>query len=764
MREVVVILIFLSIGARLDGSHALLSVFRGTTYAQIVDDFDDEDFERDPAWVGDVEAWKIEQIRGDAALVSNGAAASDTIYLAVPLTMSFGEWTFAFSHRRVNLSTFNGARVFVCAVDPSVRTHPTGYYVQFGTNNGDAVSLWRVDGDWSTRRELGRSVDPLVAGDSSHLNVAVLRDPSTGWQVSVDGAAVVAAEDDTYETCTHLALWVKHTSAGRASFVFDAFEVKPVATPPQPPRPEPYDVIVNEIQIDPPPSGSEFVELYNRRSTAFPLHTLTMRDAVAAPVAITKGPAVLRPGDYAVVVQDGPLFQDQFRTIPYVTTRPWPTLNNGGDAIVLEADGVTIDSVSYVAGDILPDHSLERIDPDGPSDQHNFAPSSDPFGATPGARNSRFARDTKGPRLTFVKEVDDGVLDLYFDEPVREDSTPAGSVSADGILATSIMAIASDHVRAVFDGRLDAASVEINAAVDLGGNRSDRLTAPISYRPRPSDVVVNEILYEPVADHRDGIDDQVEFIEILNRSGRRLHLDGLFRTRDPDEHGDADTVRVQDSLVAFDPDMHLVLAADSVPAALPTLALPSLTLLNRGDRIRLHSGESVVLDDVHYVPSWHHPDLLDHRGVSLERIDAHAPGSDPDNWTSSVGPGGGTPGLPNSVRLKPDPETAASGLTIAPNPFSPDRDGVDDVVKFTYVPSARPARVRLRIFDLSGLVVREIVSSQLVAEPVSFLWDGRDEQGRRLPTGIYVAFVEAYDARNGITDTLKRPVVLARRY
>jgi YVTN family beta-propeller protein len=51
---------------------------------------------------------------------------------------------------------------------------------------------------------------------------------------------------------------------------------------------------------------------------------------------------------------------------------------------------------------------------------------------------------------------------------------------------------------------------------------------------------------------------------------------------------------------------------------------------------------------------------------------------------------------------------------------------------------ARPADVRLEIFDLRGALVRRIVSGRLDAGRYTQAWDGRDGAGRRLPRGVYL--------------------------
>jgi hypothetical protein len=42
------------------------------------------------------------------------------------------------------------------------------------------------------------------------------------------------------------------------------------------------------------------------------------------------------------------------------------------------------------------------------------------------------------------------------------------------------------------------------------------------------------------------------------------------------------------------------------------------------------------------------------------------------------------------------------------------------------------------------------------------LWDGLDDDGRRVPVGIYVIWFEAVDADGGRVDVAKKTVVLAK--
>jgi flagellar hook assembly protein FlgD len=50
---------------------------------------------------------------------------------------------------------------------------------------------------------------------------------------------------------------------------------------------------------------------------------------------------------------------------------------------------------------------------------------------------------------------------------------------------------------------------------------------------------------------------------------------------------------------------------------------------------------------------------------------------------------------------------------------------------------ATRGQVELKIYDVSGRVVRLLVDERLAAGDHEIVWDGRDDAGRRLPAGHY---------------------------
>ncbi|MBI4531724.1 MAG: gliding motility-associated C-terminal domain-containing protein [Candidatus Latescibacteria bacterium] len=80
-----------------------------------------------------------------------------------------------------------------------------------------------------------------------------------------------------------------------------------------------------------------------------------------------------------------------------------------------------------------------------------------------------------------------------------------------------------------------------------------------------------------------------------------------------------------------------------------------------------------------------------------------------------------------------------STLTISPNPFSPNGDGINDVVNIAYnIAKLNTERdVEMLITDLSG---RSVVRFHRMRQSGTYVevWDGRDTSGKVVPPGIYL--------------------------
>ncbi len=115
---------------------------------------------------------------------------------------------------------------------------------------------------------------------------------------------------------------------------------------------------------------------------------------------------------------------------------------------------------------------------------------------------------------------------------------------------------------------------------------------------------------------------------------------------------------------------------------------------------------------------------------------------DPDRIRQQVRPGNATFRFSGDVL---GVKTPVGGellvdVDIAPNPFTPNGDGINDALVISYklreVSADRPVVVRL--FDLAGRRVAELPPISSRSGEFRQEWDGRDGDGRMVPPGIYV--------------------------
>jgi hypothetical protein len=95
-------------------------------------------------------------------------------------------------------------------------------------------------------------------------------------------------------------------------------------------------------------------------------------------------------------------------------------------------------------------------------------------------------------------------------------------------------------------------------------------------------------------------------------------------------------------------------------------------------------------------------------------------------------------------------------LEIAPAAFTPNGDGINDVVQIRFVVFKVETVARVRIFDLAGREVAELVGA--VGETVTYEWTGGDIQGQMAPPGIYLCHIDL-GASSG-QGVVVRPVAL----
>ena len=546
--------------------------------------------------------------------------------------------------------------------------------------------------------------------------------------------------------------------------------------------------LVNEIMYAPTNSGNEWFEITNT-GDAEDLANWKWKDATSTLRTITTQNYILQKDSFVVVCQDSAAFKSQFAFYngKLIQTQ-WSALNNSGDNLILiNSNGVRIDSVNYSSswGGNTGGISLERKNPNGQSNlPGNWGTCVDPQKATPGRENSI---RTKEFDLTLKKFVANPI------SPVA-----GGFLTLSFVVANSGLNVASNSGLKIYDDRnLDSIiqqselinSFEITS-LEPDDSTSNEMTvqelmpgkkqfiALINYQPdqdtldnklfrsvfvsepgQAGSIVINEIMYEPLTG-------QVEWIELFNPSSVMYDLNEWQLT---DNSG---TNKITDSSLVILPGGYLVITSDSSlmnyfsylknpDELISIVVVSSLSLNNSGETITIADSLLTEIDKCSYSPSMHNPEIEDTRGISLERINPALPSSYSYNWSSSANSLGATPGRRNSIFANAN--LVSSDISISPNPFSPDGDGTDDVAVINCRFSFTKGTIRANIYDIRGRMVRTLANNELAGSEKTFLFNGYSDSNEKLNIGIYVVLIEAIDQVRGEPVTIKAPLVIAAK-
>jgi hypothetical protein len=175
---------------------------------------------------------------------------------------------------------------------------------------------------------------------------------------------------------------------------------------------------------------------------------------------------------------------------------------------------------------------------------------------------------------------------------------------------------------------------------------------------------------------------------------------------------------------------------------------------NDEDDVILRNAKNIIVDSLRYKSDWGGG-----KGIALERINPYKDTNDEENWGSCIEVRGGTPGKENSIYSIITPTKVS--VIVSPNPFSPDGDGIDDFVNISYSLPFEKGYVKIDIYDVAGRLVKRLFNNEPTGNSRNVIWDGRDNNGRLLPIGIYIIYLEAIQPEKGTKVFKKETVVLA---
>lgn len=252
--------------------------------------------------------------------------------------------------------------------------------------------------------------------------------------------------------------------------------------------------------------------------------------------------------------------------------------------------------------------------------------------------------------------------------------------------------------------------------------------------PSKGEILINEVLFNPVGDG-------VDFIEILNASDTVFDISNCQLGNKKQNYALPTYLLYPDSVVAITKDSTLLCSQYKCKKHQNILEVEKmLPLPNDSGFIKLIC-DTVIIDTLYYREGMHHILLDNVEGLSLERTY--------DNFWQSAS---------TIIRATPGYENSRININNELDSFSEDEI---DVFKLLYssihvynpefpenlVLQYRlesPRRVSVKVYSLNGYPVYTIIESELLSNEGELYWDGRGENSEILPVGLYVLVVEMY--------------------
>ncbi len=545
-----------------------------------------------------------------------------------------------------------------------------------------------------------------------------------------------------------------------------------------------YDIVIDEIMADPTPQvglpNNEWIELRNTSANAINLQGFRISDLTGQSGAMPS--YVLKPDSF-VIVCTGSAVTAMSAFGPTISVTSFPSLDNNGDQLsLISAQGKVIHAVNYniswYQNELKKDGgwTLEMIDTKNPcSGFTNWKASVDVKGGTPGKNNSVDASNTDktSPKLLRAFAVDNLNITLVFDEPL--DSLKAATATSYSISDGIGVPQSAITVSPVFDQvnlKLNTPlavnkvyTITANNVTDCAGNiigSKNTAGVGLSSVADSFDIVINEILFNP---NSGGVD----YVEIYNRSQKIIDAKQLYIANRNSTNVISSIQQVSIESVLLFPKNFLVITEDpqivmqqyvttNPDAFIQLSSMPSFPD-DKGDVIILNA-QGKIIDEVIYSDKWHFALISNTEGVSLERIDYNAPSVQSNFHSAATSVGYGTPGYKNS-QFRIDQQVQGE-ITVIPEIFSPDNDGIDDFAIINYSFPSPGYVANITIFDASGRPVRYLEKNALSGIKGSYIWDGLGEKQQKLSQGIYIIYTEIFNT-DGKKKQFKNTIVLARR-
>lgn len=536
------------------------------------------------------------------------------------------------------------------------------------------------------------------------------------------------------------------------------------------------DLVINEIMCDPSPvvglPDVEYIELYNKRDFTIDLSGWKLYYGTKAyPISagkVTAGGYLLLGSVSAVVALRKYGDVASMSSFPALSsTEQLLYLTNEKDSLIAfvnYSDRWYKDDFKKTGG-----WSLECIDSDNMSGSDaNWTASVDRSGGTPGRVNSVVAKvqDTDVPRLMHVSLSTPDTLLVQFDKSLLlSDLSDMSKYAVTGNL--SLRKIDVDYpkgkwVRLLLSPAPQRGVSYVLSADGLRDVNGLLVTGDVRFGVSDSceygDIVINEVLSHPKAGGS-------VFVELFNRSDKIIDLKNIWlNRRKPDETLDAGFAIASLGTQLF-PKEYIVLTPQKSGVCAFYSCNPDsrwmemsnfVSLPNASGNVMLINRQGDVIDEVDYDEKRHDFAIKDPAGVSFERVNPDWDSNSRENWRSCASDAGyATPGYLNSQFYELGAAESQKTFWLERDVFTPDNDGDSDFLTIRYKMPENGYSATIAIYNAGGHRVKQIADNSLLGIDGHFIWNGYDEDGKLLPSGIYIVYTDAVLPSKGIRSTTK---------
>ena len=740
--------------------------------AQFSDHFHDGDYTNNPTWSGTTEKFIVNsnhalQIRDN---ISNHFP--QIAYLSTPsnaVSNAIWQCTITFN---CSLEQSNYIRFYIISNTSKLNEPLNGYFILVGTEQGN-IQLCQQSGLNTTT--LIQGTPHRLTNGMNTIQLLCTRAQNGIWQLysQTESDNYPLLEGSITQTNTpdakYSGILFSYSQECNEQMSADNFIVTGNSDTPTNPdintsnNTNRHAIVFTELMVDPTPTVSlpdcEYVEIYNRTDSTISLENWKLYGNNSAG-NIASG--VIEPKGYALLCTASAqtLLQPYGNTI-VVTS--FPALTNSGKLLYLESNNkeviswINYSDCWYKSEPFKKEGgwAFERIDVDNlNNNQENWTLSTDHSGGTPGRANSEetIFPDTVMPEVCYFALQADSACIIYFNKEMNPDNLVDNAIQTSPTLSLqkSYLEPCRNTLKLQFNSPISDSNiteVSLNGLYCISNLMLPDTTLQliIPQTPQPSDIVINELLFNPKTEG-------VKFIEFFNRSNHYLSLQKLALTTQTENGTLAAGNYITEEEILLAPQQFLLVTTNLNTLYNQYLCkkigvhleckLPSMPIA--GGNIVLASAKGTIIDALTYSEQMHHPLISNSKGVSLERVNPDLPSEQNSSWQSAAAHCNyATPGYRNSQYFNNALEVSSKHFWLSSEQFSPNNDGYNDLLALHYQLPEDGYLINIQIFTPNGIKVTNLTNNTIAGTEGTLFWDGTNASGTLSPVGIYVLFIEA---------------------